>query len=184
MVFNQRRHELAAMARKPIIADVAWLAGVSTATVDRVLSDRGGVKPDKAAAVLSAARRLRLDRMLTRKYSRVERIAVLIQSSANPFHAALSDAFSSASRAYADLNLQFLVHHIAFDDARGTRGAGRRRSDGAVPRARRGRGRHDRRAPRTSRARGGVQASLSKRHPACRLAATLESREDPERAAC
>ena len=107
------------MARKPIIADVAQLAGVSTATVDRVLNDRGGVKPEKAALVLSAARRLRLDRMLTRKYSRVQRIAVLIESSANPFHAALRDAFSIASRAYADLNLQFLIHQIAFDDARG-----------------------------------------------------------------
>jgi LacI family transcriptional regulator len=107
------------MARKPIIADVARLAGVSTATVDRVLNDRGGVKPDKATRVLSAARRLKLDRTLARKYSRVQRIAVLIQSSANPFHAALSHAFSSASRAYADLNLQFLIHHIEFDDAPG-----------------------------------------------------------------
>ena len=57
--------------------------------------------------------------MLTRKYSRVRRIAVLIELSANPFHAALRDAFSIASRAYADLNLQFLIHQIAFDDARG-----------------------------------------------------------------
>jgi LacI family transcriptional regulator len=107
------------MARKSIIADVARLAGVSTATVDRVLNDRGGVRPDKAASVLSAARRLDLDRRLTRRFARVQRIAVLIQSSANPFHAALRDAFSTASRAYADLNLQFLIHHIEVGDARG-----------------------------------------------------------------
>ncbi|HKN27142.1 MAG TPA: LacI family DNA-binding transcriptional regulator [Roseiarcus sp.] len=105
------------MSRKPIIADVARLASVSTATVDRVLNDRGGVKPEKEIKVLSAARRLKLDRILTRRYSRVLRIAVLIQSSANPFHAALRDACAAASRAYADLNLQFLIHHIDPGDA-------------------------------------------------------------------
>ena len=86
------------MSRKPIIADVARLAGVSTATVDRVLNDRGGVNSEKAARVLSAARRLKLDRNLTRRYSRVLRIAVLIQSSANPFHEALREAFASVGR--------------------------------------------------------------------------------------
>ena len=49
------------MSRKPIIADVARLAEVSPATVDRVLNNRGGVKPEKEARVLSAARRLKLD---------------------------------------------------------------------------------------------------------------------------
>ena len=107
------------MSRKPIIADVARLAGVSTATVDRVLNDRGGVNAEKAARALSAARRLKLDRNLTRRYSRVLCIAVLIQSSANPFHEALREAFASVGRAYADLNLQFLIQHIAPGDARG-----------------------------------------------------------------
>ncbi len=107
------------MTRKPIIADIARLAGVSTSTVDRVLNDRGGVKPEKEARVLSAARRLKVERVLTRRYSRVLRIAVMIQSSANPFHDALRAAFEVAGRAYADLNLQFLIHHISPDDARG-----------------------------------------------------------------
>ena len=107
------------MARKPRIADVARLAGLSTATVDRVLNDRGGVTPEKEIRVLSAARRLKLDRVLTRRYSRVLRIAVLIQSPANPFHAALHDAFRAANRAYADLNVQFLIHHIQPGDAQG-----------------------------------------------------------------
>jgi len=108
-----------ALSRKPIIADVARLAGVSSATVDRVLNNRGSVAPEKEARVLSAARRLKLDRNLNRRYSRVLRIAVLIQSAANPFHEALRAAFASVSRAYADLNLQFLIHHIAPGDARG-----------------------------------------------------------------
>lgn len=111
------------MSRKPIIADVARLAGVSTATVDRVLNDRGGVNPEKAARVLSAARRLKLDRNLNRRFSRALRIAVLIQSSANPFHEALREAFASVGRAYRDLNLQFLIQHIAPGDTGGIAGA-------------------------------------------------------------
>ena len=107
------------MSRKPIIADVALLAGVSTATVDRVLNDRGGVAPEKEARVLSAARRLKLDRNLNRRYGRVLRIAVLIQSAANPFHEALRAGFVAASRAYADLNMQFLIQHILPGDAGG-----------------------------------------------------------------
>jgi hypothetical protein len=52
MVFKQRRgiRNRQPMARKPIIADVARLAGVSTATFGRVLNDRGGVKPEKGGA--------------------------------------------------------------------------------------------------------------------------------------
>ena len=92
-------------------------SGVSTATVYRVLNDRGGVKPEEEIKVLSAARRLKLDRILTRRYLKVLRIAVLIQSSANPFHAALRDACGAVGRAYADLNPQFLIHHIDPGDA-------------------------------------------------------------------
>jgi len=113
MAFNQTvAIERMPMTRKPTISDVAKLAGLSTATVDRVLNDRGGVAPEKEVRVLSAARRLKLGRVLTRRYSRVLRIAVLIQSSVNPFHAALHQAFRAANGAYADLNIQFLIHHI------------------------------------------------------------------------
>ncbi|MEL7461348.1 MAG: LacI family DNA-binding transcriptional regulator [Pseudomonadota bacterium] len=44
-----------AMARRPTITAVAQAAGVSTATVDRVLNGRGMVRPDTAAKVLAAA---------------------------------------------------------------------------------------------------------------------------------
>jgi LacI family transcriptional regulator len=60
------------MAGKTTIGDVALLAGVSVATVDRVLNGRGGVTPDKEHRVLSAARRLRIDRVLSRGYARTE----------------------------------------------------------------------------------------------------------------
>lgn len=41
----------------PTIAEIAAEAGVSTATVDRVVNGRGGVAPDKAQAVLAALER-------------------------------------------------------------------------------------------------------------------------------
>lgn len=41
----------------PTIAEIAAEAGVSTATVDRVVNGRGGVAPDKAQAVLTALER-------------------------------------------------------------------------------------------------------------------------------
>ncbi|MEO1238467.1 MAG: LacI family DNA-binding transcriptional regulator [Pseudomonadota bacterium] len=43
------------MARRPTISDLARAAGVSTATVDRVLNGRGMVRADTAAKVLRAA---------------------------------------------------------------------------------------------------------------------------------
>ncbi|SMF13874.1 transcriptional regulator, LacI family [Tistlia consotensis] len=44
--------------RRPILTDVAETAGVSPATVDRVLNGRAGVKPATAQRVLEAAARL------------------------------------------------------------------------------------------------------------------------------
>ncbi len=100
------------MARKTTIGDVARLAGVSIATADRVLNGRGGVAPDKERAVLSAARRLKLDRALPRGYARRLRVAVLIQTPNNPFHAALARAFAAEGHAAAEMNIQFLIHHL------------------------------------------------------------------------
>ncbi len=100
------------MPRKPTIQDVSTLAGVSMATVDRVLNRRGGVRPDREQRVLSAARRLKIDRHLDRGYAHRLRVAVLIQPPANPFHAALGEAFAASNRVYLDLNIQFLVHHL------------------------------------------------------------------------
>lgn len=101
---------------KSTMTDVAREAGVSVSTVDRVLNGRGGVAPDKANRILSAAKRLRLDRALRHKPVRALRVAVMIQAPSNPFHAALRQGFDRAARLHADLNLQFLVHHIDPND--------------------------------------------------------------------
>lgn len=99
-------------ARKISISDVAKAAGVSTATVDRVLNNRGGVRTDKEDRVLATARALGIDRALDRTPSRALRVAILIQPPVNPFHASLREGIDLASRMYATLNVQFFVHHI------------------------------------------------------------------------
>lgn len=108
------------MAGKATARDVAQAAGVSAATVDRVLNGRGGVAPDKERRVLEWARRLRLDRALDQRAARTLRVAVLLQPRANPFHAAVQAAFEAANRDYRHLNLQFRISHIAPADPRRT----------------------------------------------------------------
>ncbi|OLP56311.1 LacI family transcriptional regulator [Rhizobium rhizosphaerae] len=100
------------VARKVSITDVAKAAGVSIATVDRVLNNRGGVRTDKEDRVLAAARALGIDRALDRTPSRTLRVAVLIQPPTNPFHASLREGIDLASRMYATLNIKFFVKHI------------------------------------------------------------------------
>ncbi|MBP7002704.1 LacI family DNA-binding transcriptional regulator [Amaricoccus sp.] len=98
---------------KATARDVAAAAGVSPATVDRVLNGRGGVAPEKERRVLEAARRLRLDRALDQRAARTLRVAVLIQPRENPFHAAVQAAFEAANRDFPHLNMQFRISHIA-----------------------------------------------------------------------
>jgi LacI family transcriptional regulator len=99
-------------SRKTTMADVAEAAGVSLSAVDRVLNGRGGVAPEKANRVLSAARRLGLDRALVLRPTRILRVGVLIQGPGNPFHAALREGIDLAARLHAGLNLQFRVAHV------------------------------------------------------------------------
>lgn len=99
------------MTRKVTAAQVALAAGVSPATVDRVLNSRGGVAADKELAVLAAARRLGIDRALDQRAARTLRIAVLVQPRTNPFHALVQRQFEAATRIFARFNMQFRIHH-------------------------------------------------------------------------
>lgn len=65
-------------ARRHRLADIAELAGVGIATVDRVLNERGNVSPITAERVLAAARRLKLNRILPSSHRRLLRIEVLL----------------------------------------------------------------------------------------------------------
>lgn len=93
--------------------EVARAAGVSASTVDRVLNNRGGVDKAKEAAVLEAARRLRLDRALDLRAARTLRVAAFIQAPDNPFHAALQAAIEAENHGPNPYNIQTRIHHIA-----------------------------------------------------------------------
>lgn len=100
------------MPRKPTALDVAQAANVSLSTVDRVLNNRGGVAKHKEMRVLSAARRLRLDRALDPRAARTLRVAVLIQPPANPFHALLRKAVEAENSGPNPFNMQLRVFYI------------------------------------------------------------------------
>lgn len=101
------------MARKTTARDVAEAAGVSPATVDRVLNGRGGVSPEKERRVLDWARSLKLDRALSLTAARTLRIAALIQPPVNPFHAKLAEEIARAAPVLEMFNMQIRVIHIA-----------------------------------------------------------------------
>lgn len=103
------------MSRRATIQDIARQSGVSTATVDRVINGRGGVKPDKERLVLRAARALGDGRRLVALHARLARIAVVTQPPGNPFHAALQDAFREIMPAYREQNIACFEHHAAID---------------------------------------------------------------------
>ncbi|WP_321788027.1 LacI family DNA-binding transcriptional regulator [Paraburkholderia sp. J94] len=88
--------------RKPTIGDVAKAAGVSYATVERVLNGRGGVSRAKEASVLEAARTLKIDRALHEVSVRWLRIAIVTQSpaAASPYYAALQHGFELAQKSF------------------------------------------------------------------------------------
>jgi LacI family transcriptional regulator len=103
----------AAMARrKSTIADVAGAAGVSVATVDRVLNGRGGVSPERERRVLETARKLKMDRALDDVPLRWLRLAVLMQDPANPYYENLKRSFQIAQRAYEVQKVMCLLHYF------------------------------------------------------------------------
>ena len=60
------------------LLDVAGLAGVGSATVDRVINDRGNVSADIRKRVLDAARTLGLKRILPSAHHRIVRLNVIL----------------------------------------------------------------------------------------------------------
>jgi hypothetical protein len=96
--------------------EVAALAGVGMATVDRVLNERGSVRVDTARRVIEAARTLGLRRTLPMPYHRNARLEVLLARSAEtPFLVRLTQAFVGTA---ATLDRSVTVLRTTLDHAK------------------------------------------------------------------
>lgn len=91
----------------PTFRDIARLAGVGTATVERVLNARGGVRPATVERVLAAARALDLPRRLPEAHRGLTRIDVLLVRPDSSFFGRLGRAFE---RIVAVLDPAISVH--------------------------------------------------------------------------
>lgn len=100
---------------KPTYQEIARLAGVGTATVERVLNGRGGVRPETVEKVLAAARRLDHPRRLPEPYRGLVRVEVILVRPETSFFARLGAAFD---RVAPTLDPSILVHRtfMAEDD--------------------------------------------------------------------
>ena len=78
---------------KTTFFDIARLAGVGTATVERVLNGRGGVRPATAAKVIAAARSLDYPKRLPEVHKGLLRIEVILVRPETTFSWRLSRAF-------------------------------------------------------------------------------------------
>jgi LacI family transcriptional regulator len=87
---------------KPKLSDIAKLAGVGHATVDRVLNERGGVKPRTAKRVLDAAKHLGFDTGLPTLYQKGLRFEVLLGRKQIPLCARLNNAFRNLGRPFGN----------------------------------------------------------------------------------
>lgn len=105
------------MARRPTIPDLAKAAGVSVATVNRVLADQGNVRPATMDRVLSAARDIGFYgiRSIEGAVSEArpkDRFAVLLQQPGRPFYEAVGQQLREAAKSFqsrdVDLSVVFM----------------------------------------------------------------------------
>lgn len=94
--------------------DIAKAAGVGTATVERVLNGRGGVRAELAEKVVLAARDLNYPRTLPDAHRGLLRVEVLMVRPETTFYRRLSKAFE---RIAATLDPLVVVHRSFTDEA-------------------------------------------------------------------
>lgn len=99
---------------KTTIKKIAELAGVGTATVERVLNERGGVRPDTVEKVIRALRDVDYPRRIPGKHQGLMRIDVLLVNPESTFFERLARAFT---RIAATLDPAISVHRSFMDDA-------------------------------------------------------------------
>src|SRR6516165_11682169 len=104
---NDTNHE-ARLRRKANISDLARDAGVSTATVDRVLNRRGGVRLPTVHRVLGAADRLGYllpPEILSSYRPEPMRLAFVLPVGANRYLKLLADTISRSNEEIAPYNV-------------------------------------------------------------------------------
>ncbi len=98
---------------RPNYKDIAKAAGVGTATVERVLNGRGGVRAELAEKVVLAARGLNYPRTLPDAHRGLLRVEVLMVRPETTFYRRLSKAFE---RIAATLDPLVVVHRSFTDE--------------------------------------------------------------------
>ncbi|MGV2103822.1 LacI family DNA-binding transcriptional regulator [Rhizobium sp. 21-4511-3d] len=100
---------------KITLAEVAERAGVGTATVDRVLNDRGNVSEDVSKRVLQAARELGIRRLLPQTHRKMIRIDVILARPELPLIARMGFEFR---RLAASIDRSIVIHRTILEDER------------------------------------------------------------------
>src|SRR5215469_17176646 len=100
--------------RRPTMNDVAQLAGLSVATVDRVLNRRAPVRQSTAERILKSAEELKyyatpLLRSQVQALRRPVRCAVLLHSGTTPFCQALEENLRQGARTKPEIAADFKV---------------------------------------------------------------------------
>lgn len=98
---------------KPTFQQIALRAGVGTATVERVLNGRGGVRPETAKRVIAAARALDWPGRLPEAHRGLLRIEVILVRPEATFFSRLSQAFE---RIAATLDPSVSVHRTFMEE--------------------------------------------------------------------
>lgn len=92
---------------KVTLKDVAEEAGVGTATVERVVNGRGGVRPETVEKVFLAAKRLNYRHALSNAHRGLIRIEVILVRPETSFYSRMNQAFE---RIAASLDHGIVVH--------------------------------------------------------------------------
>ncbi|MBS0126446.1 LacI family DNA-binding transcriptional regulator [Thetidibacter halocola] len=100
---------------KPTYAQIAQVAGVGTATVERVLNGRGGVRPALVEQVVRAARALDWPGRLPDRHRGIVRVEVILVRPETSFFSRLASAFR---RIAATLDPTIQLHVTFLDESR------------------------------------------------------------------
>jgi LacI family transcriptional regulator len=105
------------MARtKPTLADVAKAAGVSLATVDRVINQRGNIRPETEQRVFEVARQLGFGNTLSQVPVKLLRFNIVMILSSAAYYQKLKNSIRRARIIFRDLNVSITSHLFRLDE--------------------------------------------------------------------